>query len=210
MTTEPPDAAPDAGLSEPQAAGSPPGESASAATNRPPNISSIAGEVPRVAPETGIEQPAAKQNPRSLANLRPGTGAMLASREKREAARQQLEQDVEAEMAEYPPDVRGKRSVRRLVLLSQMLERRAREAFEAGGKRELIDIASKLTSATSELIARLPRADFDRPTRRIPRNVMDWLDNLEEFEGPVEIVERDGSITRPKEENGLDKDQKGH
>jgi hypothetical protein len=64
---------------------------------------------------------------------------------------------------------------------------------------------SAFVASCKALLDAYGEASADRAVRRIPRSVMDWLDKIEEYEGPVVVVEPDGSTTKPPEGgNGKD------
>lgn len=106
------------------------------------------------------------------------------------------------ELAELPDEMK------RSELVRQALENKANaqvilddlyaklRAGEEVGERTLeaaIKLSNQVQSATHDLLAKWPKDDQERPTRRIPRSVIDWLEHVEDYSGKVQVLEPQGA-----------------
>jgi len=105
---------------------------------------------------------------------------------------------VDAELADLPPNMRDNAQVR------QSLENKANaqvilndlyakiQSGDTVNERTLetaIKLNDMVQKAAHDVMVRWPKDDESTITRKIPRSVIDWLDNVEAYSGKVEILE---------------------
>ena len=151
--------------------------------------------------------PKSKARPaNNTSGLLKGNAAVLEARAAKEAGKaersarqtQRIQDKVSKELADLPADMRANELVRQAlvnkansqVILDDLYARL--QAGEPVGSRALdtaIKLMNQVQQSTSDLLAKWPREEKDKATRRIPRSVVDWLDNVESYNGKSEIIE---------------------
>lgn len=127
---------------------------------------------------------------------------MMMARERKLAraaeARRVLDADVRALAAALHPSLSDNPLVLRNLRLQEKLLGAAEPLLDkaqtvAGLKgTEMTNLTKILTAHTSsmaELLARIPPKDTAKDERIVPKSVVDWLDNIEYYGGPVRVIE---------------------
>ena len=155
---------------------------------------------------SSLSQNICDQKAQESALPRAGNARVVAARREKQAraearaaaARSCVERIVSDEIADLPHPMRESAIVRR-ALTNRARAQLLLDAFydrvdrgEAVSERQIeaaIKLFSSIQSATGDVLSRWPKAD-DRPQeRRIPRSVVDWLDNIEYYSGSVRVID---------------------
>lgn len=122
-------------------------------------------------------------------------GKVQASKDRAAALISEALESIPASMAANPLI---RRSVERLVRWQTILDERmdaAQGDTKLGRSLDgLVRVSRAIQDATRDLVSAWPRTEGVQRQRVIPRDVMSWLKNIEEFEGPAVVREADGTI----------------
>lgn len=151
-------------------------------------------------PEVKIEPP---KPTRSVLRGNDAVLSARATKKAKEAERvskqaERIRSLIDAELADLPPNMRDNAQVR------QSLENKANaqvilndlyakiQSGDTVNERTLetaIKLNDMVQKAAHDVMVRWPKDDESSVTRKIPRSVIDWLDNIEAYSGKVEILE---------------------
>jgi len=166
-----------------------------------------------IAPPEPPETPEPAKPKRDTSQLLAGNDAMLSARAAKKARILELAQQrkaakdaavakmVKADRAALPVEMRDSAPVRQIlfnkanaqVLLDEMIDA-VHAGSEGGSVEQIIKLIGAVLSQTDALLAKWPREEQkDLLARRIPKSVADWLDNIEKYEGPVQIIQEEKS-----------------